>query len=254
MSSSSDYAEVSVAETTTNSKTSVRRTINRRQRATNDTSTASKGTTHIDQCSTQSFLPSADIVGSCLESRFHADTLETLARDLDLRQLTVEFSNGNVLIAGAHLLLREGVHYGLVGRNGTGKSTLLKAIADGLIAGFPSNIKPLLVEQIADHAAQHRTVLEEVLCSDRHMCDLLHDLLQNALDSLKLKQVVNALHSLRIKELERTLASAISQSKSRTGKRGWQARQDVLKAEQNLAAAQADVSLVVPKADAHTHL
>ena len=49
--------------------------------------------------------------------------------------------HGLELLADAHLKLREGVHYALVGRNGSGKSVLLRTIADKLIPGFPLSVR-----------------------------------------------------------------------------------------------------------------
>jgi ATP-binding cassette subfamily F protein 3 len=63
----------------------------------------------------------------------------------------------------------------LVGRNGTGKSTLLKAIADGLIPGIPWNTRILLLgqtrveldEEMDGMKIAEETVLQHVLRSDR---------------------------------------------------------------------------------------
>ncbi|EEQ27134.1 conserved hypothetical protein [Microsporum canis CBS 113480] len=48
---------------------------------------------------------------------------------------------GLEILTSATLRLKAGVHYGLVGRNGTGKSTLLRAMADRLIPGLPESVK-----------------------------------------------------------------------------------------------------------------
>ena len=45
------------------------------------------------------------------------------------------------------LRLSEGRRYGLVGRNGTGKSCLLKEISSYRITGFPQHLKVVHVEQ-----------------------------------------------------------------------------------------------------------
>lgn len=57
-----------------------------------------------------------------------------------------------------------GVHYGLLGRNGVGKSTLLRALGHRTIIGFPSNVTTLLVEQ--ELVGDDTTVLQAVLDSD----------------------------------------------------------------------------------------
>lgn len=38
-----------------------------------------------------------------------------------------------ILLQDAHLQLNAGVHYGLLGRNGVGKSILLKCLASGIL-------------------------------------------------------------------------------------------------------------------------
>ncbi len=58
------------------------------------------------------------------------------------------------------------MHYGLVGRNGTGKSTLLRALGWRLLVGFPDNIRVLYVDQLEDGDAS-RSVLRVVLDADR---------------------------------------------------------------------------------------
>ena len=45
-------------------------------------------------------------------------------------------NGGEALIEDGSLLLAHGRRYGLVGRNGTGKSTLLRAIANRNVAGL----------------------------------------------------------------------------------------------------------------------
>lgn len=49
----------------------------------------------------------------------------------------------------ASLMLAFGRRYGLVGRNGTGKTTLLRAMAGHQIKGIPANCQILHVEQEA---------------------------------------------------------------------------------------------------------
>ena len=50
------------------------------------------------------------------------------SRNIDLKRVNITV-NANELLAGATLRLHDGRHYGLVGRNGVGKSTLLRTIA-----------------------------------------------------------------------------------------------------------------------------
>ncbi|KAG8909660.1 hypothetical protein FRC00_009698, partial [Tulasnella sp. 408] len=83
-------------------------------------------------------------------SRFHNDTLTTLSTEIDIKQVNVSWGQYD-LLADANLRLKAGVHYALVGRNGEGKSTLLKAIADKVIPGIPDNLRILLIDQVAEN-------------------------------------------------------------------------------------------------------
>lgn len=76
---------------------------------------------------------------------------------------------GALLIADAELKLNMGRRYGLIGRNGYGKTTLLKHMARHDVYGsgaqkFPTNIRVLHVEQEIAGTAQG--VLESVLMAD----------------------------------------------------------------------------------------
>lgn len=98
---------------------------------------------------------------------------------------------GRELISDAHLRLKAGIHYGLLGRNGTGKSSkidietaclfilvltptaLLRAMAEKLIPGIPHATRMAILQQTDDQendigtaANQDKTVLESVLSSD----------------------------------------------------------------------------------------
>ena len=68
-----------------------------------------------------------------------------------------EFSlayGGKILLSGARMRLLRGARYGLCGANGVGKSTLLRAIADGKVDGFPprSAVRTAFVESNIDAA------------------------------------------------------------------------------------------------------
>ena len=69
----------------------------------------------------------------------------------------------NCLLAqGASVTMAFGRRYGLVGRNGTGKTTLLRHLAAHLIKGIPDNCQVLHVEQeVRGHF--------RVSCMDTHL-------------------------------------------------------------------------------------
>ncbi|KAG2490916.1 hypothetical protein HYH03_010829 [Edaphochlamys debaryana] len=80
-------------------------------------------------------------------SRFHAETLDTsFTGDLVVRGLELTVGDKE-LLADAQLALKRGTRYGLVGRNGVGKSTLLRAVADRTIPGVPQSLKIIYVQQ-----------------------------------------------------------------------------------------------------------
>lgn len=112
------------------------------------------------------------------QSRFHTDAVDAPAlKDVDVKDLTISIGEHEIL-DHAHLRLFDGVHYVFSGRNGTGKSTLLKALAERRIPGVPSNLRILLLGQTRvssdledDSSIQsesNRTVLEYVTRSDTH--------------------------------------------------------------------------------------
>lgn len=117
------------------------------------------------------------LVVTSQQSRFHADAVDApTSKDIDVKDLTLSIG-GRELLDHAHLRITEGVHYVLAGRNGTGKSSLLRALAERRVPGVPSNLRLLLLGQTrvssdaltdpvqAEDSAN--TVLEHVTRSDQ---------------------------------------------------------------------------------------
>ena len=80
---------------------------------------------------------------------------------------------GRDLLEGATLKLVQGHRYGLVGVNGVGKSTLLRAIARRQLAGFPAHLRIVHVEQ--DDAATpppDSTPVDWLVASDTELAAL----------------------------------------------------------------------------------
>ena len=75
------------------------------------------------------------------------------------------------MLTGATLRLHAGRHYGLVGRNGVGKSTLLRRMALARIDGFPDYLMILHVKQEVE--GDDTPVLETVIRSDKERLNLL---------------------------------------------------------------------------------
>lgn len=70
-------------------------------------------------------LPAGPVIQAySQQSRFHNETLSTLSKDVDLKQVNVSIGDRD-LLEDSRLWFKAGTHYGLVGRNGAGKSTLL---------------------------------------------------------------------------------------------------------------------------------
>eukprot|EP00123_Amoebidium_parasiticum_P015070 comp22769_c0_seq1/m.35597 comp22769_c0_seq1/g.35597 ORF comp22769_c0_seq1/g.35597 comp22769_c0_seq1/m.35597 type:complete len:600 (-) comp22769_c0_seq1:90-1889(-) len=83
--------------------------------------------------------------------------------DLKLEKITVAYP-GNVLLKDQKLTLVYGRRYGLVGRNGTGKSSLLKCIAQREVEGLPDDLDIHFVDRPTPPSS--KTVLQVVLESD----------------------------------------------------------------------------------------
>ena len=91
-------------------------------------------------------------------------------RNIDLKRVNITI-NGNELLTGATLRLHEGRHYGLVGRTGVGKSTLLRRMALGKISMFPDYLMVLHVKPEVD--GNDMSVLDTVIQSDKERLSLL---------------------------------------------------------------------------------
>lgn len=74
-----------------------------------------------------------------------------------------------ILLNTASLRLKRGHRYGLCGRNGTGKSTLMRAITNGQVEGFPSpdEVRTFYVEHDIDGSEEETSVLQFILSDKR---------------------------------------------------------------------------------------
>jgi ATP-binding cassette subfamily F protein 3 len=62
-----------------------------------------------------------EIVAYSQQSRFHRETFDASSSDIDIKGVNVSVNNREILV-DAHLRLKAGVRYGMVGQNGVGKS------------------------------------------------------------------------------------------------------------------------------------
>ncbi|OAX79582.1 hypothetical protein ACJ72_06095 [Emergomyces africanus] len=166
-------------------------------------------------------------------------------------------SDGIEILSSADLHLKSGVHYGLVGRNGTGKSTILRAMAEKLIPGIPDTVRISILQQTEDDqdmstesapsgtigpgktgANGKKTVLQEVMRSDELRNDVERKIrvLSHALEETEDPwEPVRAIRQLRHEKLERELFFAQKNASLRSGSRGMQARKDMKAAESKVA-------------------
>lgn len=86
-------------------------------------------------------------------------------RDVNIDEFMMATPDGSTeLIANAHLTMVPGRRYGLIGRNGIGKTTLLRAISGYEIPGFPHHLRVIHVEQ--EVQGGNMSVIERVMEAD----------------------------------------------------------------------------------------
>jgi ATP-binding cassette subfamily F protein 3 len=162
-----------------------------------------------------------------------------------IKDLTISVSNRDLLVHTT-LHLVEARHYVLVGRNGTGKSTLLKAIGDGLIPGIPWSTRILLLGQTRDIDAdvdedleelslESETVLQHVIRSDRTRERAMKEkrtleaAVENEGDPMA---PVRAVRKIKHERLAVQLKEAHRLAERRSGARGKLARKELIKFEE----------------------
>ncbi|KAJ2910700.1 hypothetical protein GGI21_000605 [Coemansia aciculifera] len=168
------------------------------------------------------------------QSRFHNETLTTLSKDVDLKTVNVVIGESELLV-DARLWLKAGQHYGMVGRNGVGKSTLLSVIGNKTLVGFPENIRTLYVQQL-DVIDTSASIIDTVLGADTERQKRVDDvkMIERALQSPDaLRDALDA-YIARIGNERIFLAQKIATLRS--GRRGKSARAVALKAEQSMLA------------------
>lgn len=118
--------------------------------------------------------------------------------------LTIQVG-GNLLISNTTLKLNKGVKYGLVGRNGIGKTCLIDAISSGDIEGFPMDVHTLQVEQEVD--ADDKSVLNHMLDCDVERNALMAELdkMMEEDDDVEKTEEEQEAEALRIEEITERL-------------------------------------------------
>ncbi|KAI8616709.1 P-loop containing nucleoside triphosphate hydrolase protein [Chytriomyces sp. MP71] len=182
-------------------------------------------------------VDSPEIIATSIQSRFHADTLETLSNDVDLKKVNISVGESFHLLVDAHLKLFAGVHYGLIGRNGVGKSTLLRVMSDGTLIGFPNNLKVLYVEQLED-VSTDRIVLDVVMDADRKVQSWKQRIseLQAAQESHTDTAMAKAVRSLNLANLTLETEAMRKLAIKRSGARGKECRNALVELEARVTA------------------
>ncbi|ORY62917.1 ABC transporter [Pseudomassariella vexata] len=211
------------------------------------------------------------ILCTCKQTRFNIGTPNY--RELDIEGLNISITAGAKsgvkgkekgknasieILNNAKLRLKAGQQYALVGRNGTGKSTLLKAISEKLIPGIPEETRVVLLQQtnIADantdetgaefpppkpKESRGSTVLEEVIerATSRHKVQEEIRILTSAMNSTSTYGALRGARRVKHERLQKELFLKDKDARLRSGARGTQARKVLIAMEKEVAAFQA---------------
>jgi len=110
------------------------------------------------------------VVRSATEDSNDDEVLEDEEEGEDLCNCQFSLAYGaKILLNTATLRLKRGHRYGLCGKNGTGKSTLMRAITNGQVEGFPSpdEVRTFYVEHDIDGSEADTSVLQFILSDAR---------------------------------------------------------------------------------------
>lgn len=198
------------------------------------------------------------------QSRFHLDALNLTApttSEILIKNLSISIGKKEIL-NNAELFLKEGGHYVLVGKNGVGKSTLLKALAEGRIPGVSWGIRILLLGQTREEGLEEmvggvrmreETVLEYVVRSDAVRENLVKeaDVLSKAVESHGDSAApVRAYRQISHQRLQTQLVEWRQIATRRSGARGKDARNELIVTEKKFAGSlerlEADLEAVDP--------
>ncbi|KAG5981680.1 hypothetical protein E4U55_002689 [Claviceps digitariae] len=202
----------------------------------------------------------ATILCTAKQTRFHIDSPNY--RELDVEGLHILVTSGGMassaasksnsrsrsqgleILSDAKLFLKEGKRYALVGRNGTGKSTLLRAIAEKLIPGIPEGTRVALLQQSrlvdanddsksAGKEDRQRSVLQEVVDRAIAIDTVEQEIksLSDGIDALDPYSPIRALRSLKHDRLKKRLFRLDKDARLRSGARGKQARKALVEFE-----------------------
>ncbi|QSZ30932.1 hypothetical protein DSL72_000491 [Monilinia vaccinii-corymbosi] len=210
------------------------------------------------------------ILCSCKQTRFHIEN--PVYQELDIEGLNIAVTSsgkaggkakgksraeGLEILSHASLKLKAGICYALIGRNGTGKSTLLKAIAEKLIPGIPVQTRICILQQTdtdlrdadiiegceknvesEEKKGSRLSVLEEVIDRATSRSEIQHeiDVLLKAVDSQQdALAPTRALRQVQHERLKRELFEKDKDARLRSGTRGMTARKALIAFEKTIA-------------------
>ncbi|KAH7397244.1 P-loop containing nucleoside triphosphate hydrolase protein [Pyrenochaeta sp. MPI-SDFR-AT-0127] len=178
------------------------------------------------------------------QSRYALDAVDAPAsKEILIKDLSISVANRELLSRTTFHLV-EARHYVLVGRNGTGKSTLLKAVGEGLVPGIPWSTRILLLGQTRETEVEDElerldlkgeTVLQYVVRSDRvrerytREAKILGEAVENSTDPMA---PVRAYRRIGHERLALQLKEGHRIAERRSGARGKQARKELIKLEE----------------------
>ncbi|OJJ77016.1 hypothetical protein ASPBRDRAFT_50004 [Aspergillus brasiliensis CBS 101740] len=206
--------------------------------------------------------PATTIQCTSQQTRFHIESPNY--RELDIKGLQIlvtsaekpttkgktkaRSKDGIEILSNANLVLKEGRRYALVGRNGTGKSTLLRSIAEKFIPGIPENTKIAILQQtrLTDGANDstpaggdtlESSVLQTVIerATARRTIEREISTLSQGIDTSDPYAPVKALRSLKHERLQQRLFILDKDARLRSGMRGMQARKALVAFEKVVA-------------------
>ncbi|KAI1124161.1 ABC transporter [Nemania abortiva] len=211
--------------------------------------------------------PTATIACTCKQTRF--DIGKPNYRELGIEGLNITVfsgvnspfkakkskSHGVEILHNAKLQLKAGQRYALLGRNGTGKSTLLKAIAKKLIPGIPEETRVVLLQQTEPKesgfgessassvalTSNSSSVIEAVIghATARDIIQEEIKVLSRGIESNNVYGPLRALREVRYGRLQRELFLKDKDARLRSGARGMAARKALIATEKELEAFKA---------------
>ncbi|KAJ4164975.1 hypothetical protein LMH87_006627 [Akanthomyces muscarius] len=209
----------------------------------------------------------ATILCTSKQTRFHIDAANY--RELDIAGVNITIvggaksgtpakgkskarTEGLEILSGAKLRLKEGHRYALIGRNGTGKSTLLKAIAEKLIPGIPEDSRIAILQQTKLQDGESKkeetptakmNTRQEVIERATSRSAIEQDIqsLSDGVNSTDPFAPVRAVRNLKHDRLQKRHFLLDKDARLRSGARGMAARKALVAIEKVVAESQEQV-------------